>query len=806
MDYRKKSTIAELNRLTSPGRKVSSKLNVWTFRLVLVVFIAIILFGTMAVLGVCKGIIDTAPDIDTIDVSPEGYSTKIYDTDGNVTQTLIGQNANRVYVTLDNVPAHVQNAFIAIEDERFRQHNGIDIKGIIRAVANTLSTKDLSQGASTITQQLIKNTVFEGGSENTDIAKIKRKIQEQYLAVQLGNKINKDTILEYYLNTINLGQNTLGVQAASQRYFGKNVNDLTISEAAVIAGITKNPSGNNPISYPENNKERRATVLEYMKEQGYIDEAEYNEALADNVYDRIAEYNESYISAKGNEQTSSYFNDALFEQVLNDLKVELGYTETQAYNALYRAGLKIYSTQDRQIQDICDEVTNDSSFYPSNSEYQLSYQLSVISADGTETNYNEQTLKAYFLKQNPSFNIYFKDKKSAKPYIKEYRKSVVKDTDTITGENINYIIQPQVSFVLMDQHNGHVLALVGGRGKKTGARTLNRASGSLRQPGSTFKILSTYLPAFDTAGMTLASTEVDEKYYYPGTKVQVHNWTGSAYKGTTTLREGIYNSMNVVTVKTLAKVTPKVAYDYLVNLGITTLVDSRIDKSGKVFSDIQLPMALGGLTDGVTNLELTAAYASIANGGVYTEPVLYTRILDHDGNVLIDKTPVTRQVFKDSTAYLLTSAMEDVISIGTGTAAKFTGIDMPAAGKTGTTSKDIDLWFEGYTPYYTAGIWGGWDLNKDQVNTTYHKTIWKTIMERVHTEKNLEKKEFDVPDSVSKVSICRICGKLAVEGVCSSYGSEKTEYFAKDTIPKEYCSCHQTAAIINKPSKPKSTE
>lgn len=769
-------------------------------------FIAIILFGTMAVLGVCKGIIDTAPDIDTIDVSPEGYSTKIYDTDGNVTQTLIGQNANRVYVTLDNVPAHVQNAFIAIEDERFRQHNGIDIKGIIRAAANTLSTKDLSQGASTITQQLIKNTVFEGGSENTDIAKIKRKIQEQYLAVQLENKINKDTILEYYLNTINLGQNTLGVQAASQRYFGKNVNDLTISEAAVIAGITKNPSGNNPISYPENNKERRATVLEYMKEQGFIDEAEYNEALADNVYDRIAEYNESYISAKGNEQTSSYFNDALFEQVLNDLKVELGYTETQAYNALYRAGLKIYSTQDRQIQDICDDVTNDSSFYPSNSEYQLSYQLSVISADGTETNYNEQTLKAYFLKQNPSFNIYFKDKKSAKPYIKEYRKSVVKDTDTITGENINYIIQPQVSFVLMDQHNGHVLALVGGRGKKTGARTLNRASGSLRQPGSTFKILSTYLPAFDTAGMTLASTEVDEKYYYPGTKVQVHNWTGSAYKGTTTLREGIYNSMNVVTVKTLAKVTPKVAYDYLVNLGITTLVDSRIDKSGKVFSDIQLPMALGGLTDGVTNLELTAAYASIANGGVYTEPVLYTRILDHDGNVLIDKTPVTRQVFKDSTAYLLTSAMEDVISIGTGTAAKFTGIDMPAAGKTGTTSKDIDLWFEGYTPYYTAGIWGGWDLNKDQVNTTYHKTIWKTIMERVHTEKNLEKKEFDVPDSVSKVSICRICGKLAVEGVCSSYGSEKTEYFAKDTIPKEYCSCHQTAAIINKPSKPKSTE
>ncbi len=798
MDYRKKSTLAELNRLTSPGRKVSSKLNVWTFRLVLVMFLSIVLCGTMAVLGVCKGIIDTAPDIDTIDVSPEGYSTKIYDTDGNVTQTLVGQNANRIYVTLDKIPACVQNAFIAIEDSRFRQHNGIDVKGIIRAAVNTITNRDLSQGASTITQQLLKNTVFEGGSENTDIAKIKRKIQEQYLAVQLETKLDKDTILEYYLNTINLGQNTLGVQAASQRYFGKDVSELTISEAAVIAGITKNPSGNNPISYPENNQDRRSYVLKYMKEQGFINEAEYNEALSDNVYDRIAEYNETYISAKGNEQTSSYFNDALFEQVLNDLKVELGYTETQAYNALYRAGLKIYSTQDREIQDICDEVTNDSSYYPANSEYQLSYQLSVISADGTETNYNEQTLKAYFLEQNPSFDIYFKDKKSAKPYIKKYRKSVVKDTDTITGENINYIIQPQVSFVLMDQRSGHVLALVGGRGKKTGARTLNRASGSLRQPGSTFKILSTYLPAFDTAGLTLASTEIDEKYFYPGTRVQVHNWSGNAYKGKTTLREGIYNSMNVVTVKTLEKITPKVAYDYLINLGITTLVNSRIDSSGKVFSDIQLPMALGGLTDGVTNLELTAAYASIANNGVYTEPVLYTRILDHDGNILIDKTPVTRQVFKDSTAYLLTSAMEDVISIGTGTAAKFTGINMPAAGKTGTTSKDIDLWFEGFTPYYTAGIWGGWDLNKNQENTTYHKIIWKTIMERVHTKKNLEKKEFEVPDSVSKVSICSACGKLATPGVCNTYGSEKTEYFAKDTIPKEYCSCHQAAAIINK--------
>ena len=292
--------------------------------------------------------------------------------------------------------------------------------------------------------------------------------------------------------------------------------------------------------------------------------------------------------------------------------------------------------------------------------------------------------------------------------------------------------------------------------------------------------------------MTLSTIERDEKYYYPGTKIQVHNWTGSAYKGNVTLRQAIYDSMNVVTVKTLDKVTPKVAYDYLLNLGFTTLVDRRVGADGKVYSDIQLPMALGGLTDGVTNLELTAAYASIANGGVYTDPILYTRILDHDGNVLLEKSPVTRQVFKESTASLLTSAMEDVISIGTGTAAKFTSINMPEAGKTGTTSNDIDLWFEGFTPYYTAGIWGGWDLNKDQVNTTYHKTLWKTIMEKVHTAKKLPATEFNIHSSVNSVAICRTCGKLAIPGVCSAYGDEKTEYFSDEAAPKDYCTCHPT--------------
>lgn len=565
MNYSKKSTAAKQKQLTSSNRRMISKMRVMTFRIIIVLFVTVVACGIMAGFGILRGIIDTAPNIDSIDVSPEGYSTKIYDAQGNITQTLIGQNANRVYVSLEQIPEIVQNAFIAIEDSRFREHDGIDIKGIIRAAQNTLATGKLNQGASTITQQLLKNTIFDGGSESSDLAKIQRKVQEQYLAIQLEDRIDKDTILEYYLNTINLGQNTLGVQAASLRYFGKTVTELNLSEASVIAGITQNPSQYNPITHPEDNKAKRSIVLDYMREQGYIDEAQYNEAIADNVYERIAEHNEGYSSAQDSAAVSSYFNDALFEQVMNDLKEDLGYTETQAYNALYRGGLSIHSTQDKDLQKICDETLNDPSFYPANTEFQLSYQLTVRNADGTDSNYSEQTMKKWINKKDPSFDIYFTDKKAAKSYIKKYKKHILKKGGDAIAENINYILQPQISFVLMDQHTGEVSALVGGRGKKIASRTLNRATKSLRQPGSTFKILSTYLPAFDTAGMTLSTTQVDEKYYYPGTNKEVRNWNGEHYRGTTTLRQGIINSMNVVTVKTLEQVTPKVAYDYLLN-------------------------------------------------------------------------------------------------------------------------------------------------------------------------------------------------------------------------------------------------
>ncbi|MFW5669881.1 MAG: transglycosylase domain-containing protein, partial [Acetivibrio ethanolgignens] len=800
MNYSQKGTANKQRALTSRRRRMISKVNVAFFRTLFLCFLVCVIVGGFAGFGVIKGLIDNAPSIDSIDVAPSGFATTLYYSNGKESQKLIGSGANRVYVTLDQIPDYVENAFIAIEDARFRTHNGIDVKGIFRAFFNGLSKGEFDEGASTLTQQLLKNQIFNGGSEPTFIAKLERKIQEQYLAIQLEDKLSKDQILEYYLNTINLGQNTLGVQTASLRYFGKDVSELTISEAAVIAGITQSPAALNPISHPEANRDKREIVLRYMKEQGFITESEYEEALADDVYSRIQQFNEEQYSDTS-VQVNSYFTDAVCEQVIKDLQDKLGYSETQAVNALYRDGLQIFTTQSQKIQKICDKIFRDESMYPASSQWALTYRLSIMGKDGEEHHYNEYHLKKYFVttKKQTSFDLYFKNKEDAVPYIEEFRAHILEDAEEIPGESTNYTIQPQISFVLMNQYNGKVLALVGGRGEKTASRTLNRATDSTRQPGSTFKVVSTYLPALDTRGMTLASVQDDAEFYYPDSQRKVHNWDGDSYKGLTTLRQGIVRSMNVVTVKTMVDVTPSVAYDYLMRLGFTTVYDKYVDENGKLFSDLQYPTALGGLTKGVTNFELTAAFAAIANKGVYTKPTLYTKILDHDGNVLLENKPETRQVMKESTAWLLTNAMEDVVKVGTGGLTRFTSMSMPVAGKTGTTSNDIDLWFVGYTPYYTAGIWSGYDNNKDQDNTSYHKVLWRTVMQTVHQKLDKEYKEFEKPGNIVTAKICTKSGKLAVDGLCD--GCIRTEYFEAGTVPTEKCDIHVKFRICNKSKK-----
>ncbi|WP_167955018.1 transglycosylase domain-containing protein [Anaerosporobacter faecicola] len=792
MDFSKRGTANKQRDTHSASQKLTRKALISCLRTCIVCIVAISIIGTFTGLGALKGMLDSAPSIDSIDVAPTGFSTIIYDSEGNEIQKLVGSQANRIYVTLEKIPDNVKNAFIAIEDERFYSHNGIDVKGIFRAFFVGVKSGRFSEGASTLTQQLLKNQVFEGGNEEKFFDKVQRKVQEQYLAIKLEDKLSKDQILEYYLNTINLGQGTLGVQAASLRYFNKDVSDLTLSEATVIAGITQSPVYLNPITHPEDNKDKREIILSKMLEQELITQKAYDKALKDDVYERIQMVNEEQINTSTS--TNSYFVDELILQVQEDLQNKLGYTETQAINAIYRGGLRIYSTQDTSLQNICDTVINDESNYPEAYHiYELTYALSIQKADGSTINYSEGHLKNYFSTKKKNFDLFFKDKKDADAYTEEFKSSVTEEGDEVLGEKKTFTLQPQVSFVLMDQHNGKVLALVGGRGDKEGSLTLNRATRTLRQPGSTFKVLSTYLPALDNAGMTLATVQDDAPYKYPGTNTTVNNWRRGVYNGLTTLRQGIWDSNNIVTVKTLEQITPQLGYSYLMKLGFTTIVDSVTTDDGKVHSDINLPMALGGLTYGIKNLEITAAFASIANEGIYTEPVLYTKIMDHEGNLLVDNHPSTCQVMKESTAFLLTSAMQDVVKIGT--AASYVNLgSMPVAGKTGTTTDSKDLWFIGYTPYYTGGIWGGYDNNnRDQnaVNTSYHKRLWNIIMNQIH--EGYKKKNFTKPDSIVTALICTKSGKLAKDGVCEfapGGSTVKKEYFAKGTVPTEVCDCH----------------
>ena len=735
-------------------------------------------------LGAFQSTIAAAPDLDSIQIAPSGYTTTLLDTDGKTIQTLVGKDANRQYVTLDQIPVNLQNAFIAIEDERFYSHHGVDFQGILRAFALGLANGGhFSQGASTLTQQLLKNQVFEGGEEKTILGRFQRKIQEQYLAIQLEKHYSKQQILEYYLNTINLGQNTLGVQAASKRYFNKSVSDLSLSECAVLAGITQNPSAYNPITHASANSKKRTTVLTYMKEQGYITSNDYNTAINDDVYSRIQTVNQKTRSVS---TTTSYFTDALIQQVIKDLKQKLGYTETQAYNALYSRGLKIQTTQDSSMQKICDSVINNKKYYPAGSSYQLTYQLTIQKADGSQKNYDINSLKQFVKKHyKKKITSYFKKKSTGKKYIKAFKKSIVTKQDHILAENVEFVLQPQVSFVLIDQHTGNVKAICGGRGTKAGSRTFNRATDSTRQPGSTFKVLAAYVPALDTAGMTLATVQDDAKYYYPGTKKLVKNWYSTGSRGLSSIRQGIKYSMNVVAVKTLEEVTPKIGYDYLQNLGFTTLVDNYTDSSGNTYTDIALPLALGGLTKGVTNLELTNGFASIANGGTHYKTSFYTKIYDHDGNLLLENDNEGQQVMKESTAWLLTNAMEDVIKSGTATKARFKKISLAQAGKSGTTTHNKDLWFVGYTPYYTCAVWSGYDNNEKLPDyaRNFHKALWKKVMTRIH--EGLPSKEFEKPASVEKLSVCEETGLLPRAG-CPVI----TEYFDVGTMPTEYCDQH----------------
>lgn len=795
----------ELSGLLDTSRQARRHHLIFLLKIALAMFLILCFVGFAIGIGFVRGAIDAAPSLDILDVQPQGYASQIYDADGNLMQTLVMEGSNREEVSFDQLPDDLVNAFIAIEDSRFYEHNGIDLKGILRAAYVGITNGRFSEGASTITQQLIKNNVLQGGYETSMADKLRRKIQEQFLAVKLEDQLgSKETILEYYLNTINLGGNCLGVQTAAHRYFGKNVWELTLSECTVLAATTSNPSRYNPLTHPKENAVRRKIVLEKMYEQNFITYDQKNDALDDDVYSRI----QTVDNATSGSTVFSYFTDAVYNQVCDDLQSKLGYSASQSYKLLYSGGLQIYSTMDPSIQAIVDEEINNADNYISSTgsrllEYSLNYALTVCHADGSESTYTENDLISYFQseKKQATFANIYASKEDIYRSVREFKASLLISGDSVTNETITPILEPQESVVVMNQSNGQVAAISGGRGEKEGSLTLNRALHCHRQPGSASMIISTFAPAIDSCGATLASTYYDAPY--SSGNQQVLNWWGNPYLGYNNIRQAITYSMNVIGARCLTSlVSDSTAYDYLELFGLG-------DASGQ---EISFSLANTNSSYTVTNEMLTAAFASIANDGIYQKPTYYTKVLDRQGNILLESVPSQTRIIKSSSAALLTSAMEDVISsdssyyyqYGITPTGKLCQVDsMTLAGKSGTTTSGSDVWFIGYSPYYTCGIWSGYDDSKVlSTGTEYHKTIWQKIMARIHTD--LDNKDFVFTDELESAKICSKSGLLAVDGVCNSSSSNAsvyTEYFAPGTAPTSYCDRHYALRICTESGK-----
>lgn len=817
MNYGRRGVRAKQKALNSKTIKWERKFVLSLFELMLIALIGIGVCGVSAGIGAFKGILSSTPDIRFSDIVASGQATIVYDREGNELDQYVSTDSNRIRVTMDMVPEHLGQAFVAIEDERFYQHNGIDFKGMVRSGYYFIKSGGVTaQGASTITQQLLKNTVFTEWMQegNNFMKKIKRKLQEQFLALSISKVYSKDQILLEYMNAINLGQNTLGVESASQRYFGKSCSELTLSECAVIASITQNPTRYNPISHPEQNRRRRGNCLDKMLELNFITQAEYDEAIADTdaVYERIGLYDTDY-RLSANATSGSYFSDTVYEQIKKDLINVAGYSESMAEHLLTAGGLRIDSTLDPSIQAIADEEVANPDNYPANVNWYLNYALTIRDASGTAHNFSKENMMTWFKQTSDSkFNLIFPSQDAAYEAIEIYRTAMLTDLGIANDEDnydetISMSPQPQIGFVIMDQKTGYVVALVGGRGTKEGRRTLNRATSATRSPGSTFKVLASFAPALDSAGKTLASVYNDAPFNYTDGK-PVSNWYHGYYRGIQSLREATRESLNIIAVKNLTVITPQLGYDYLLNFGFTTLTDGE-EINGRIFSDVNQTLALGGLTHGVTPYELNAGYAAIANMGTYVEPKLYTKVTDSEGNVILDNTnPATRQVIKETTAFLLTDAMVDVVKNGgTGARCNFSS-SMAIAGKTGTSSDYRDVWFAGYTPYYTATVWTGYDNNIPMSTSSKNnesgiaKVLWRAIMERVH--ENLPPASFTRPEGIIQRDICTQSGQLPVAGLCD--GNVKSELFAEGTEPTESCTIHFQGDICGYDGIPASPE
>lgn len=614
----------------------------------------------------------------------------VKDTNSNVIAKL-GSEKKKEKTKLSDMPNNLKNAYVAIEDERFYSHGGVDIKRTGAAIASyVLHGGSSSYGGSTITQQLVKNLT----GDSTD--SISRKIKEWWKAFQIETCTTKDQLLEAYLNIIYVGPNIYGIEAGSQYYFSKSSKDLTLEECAFLAGINNSPNSYSPFENKDNSekiKKRTKIVLSKMLELKYIDQESYNNAVA--KVDSGLKFKKGDITS-GN-GVYSYHTDALIPEVTKDIQQKYHISETFATNYINMAGLTIYSTQNTDIQTKTEN------------EFEKS-KYSLASKNGGNSS--------------------------------------------------------QAAMVIIDHKTGYVTGCTGGLGKKTEPRSLNRATQSIRQTGSAIKPIAVLAPAISKKMITAASIYDDtERDFAEG----YHPTDYNPSLGKVTVRRAVESSQNIPFVEIMEKLKPSKSIKFLEKMGVTTLTEE----------DNNLVLALGGLQKGISPLEMAGAYATIANDGVYIEPTFYNKIENKDGTLIIKSKQKSRRVFSKEVAYILKEILTQPVTgtNGTATYCAISGIDV--AAKTGTTDENYDRWLCGFTPYYTAVTWYGYDQNE---SIHFNKKnpaglLWANVMSRIHT--GLKTAKFEKPSTVTSVTICPETGKKARTGCQNTY----TEYFLWGTVP-----------------------
>ena len=637
-------------------------------------------------------------------------------------QTLVGAE-NRQWVDYEDIPQDLINAVVAVEDKRFYEHNGVDWYRTAGAFVNMFIGMRNTFGGSTLTQQLVKNI-----TEYDDVT-VKRKILEIFTALEMEKNYSKEDIITYYLNEIYLGQGCYGVQSAAQVYFGKDVSELSLAECACLAGITNNPSLYSPYSTLKVTRYQCSECGKYSLTKDDV----CSECGAKNSFD------------EGTVWTARDYNKSRQETILN-LMADPDTMGDKVYDAQV-----IQEAKEQKLVFRSDWDEETEAQHNANTSTQTIYSWYVEAViDEVIKDLMEQT---HLSKEVVTKMVYSGGLQIVVPYDPDVQAAV--DAVYNDASNLNYVSpsgqKMKSGITVVDNSTGYVVAIGGDVGEKTINRGWSYATDTVRQPGSSIKPLAVYAPALEE-GLITPVTVTDD----------VPRWMGSywlknspnRYRGLTTVLEGVTQSINTISANVMEMLTPQKSFEYMTEtFGISTMVEERVLENGEVKSDVGMSqLAIGGLTDGISTFEMAAAYATFPRNGAFTEATTYLSVKDHNGEMLIDNTPTTEYVLSQRTTYYINQMLSNVVSNGTGTAARISG--QTVAGKTGTTDNAVDQWFVGYTSYYTAAVWNGYP-NNESVGGLWPSPsakLWQKVMSRVH--ENLPQKSFSEPAGLVSVSIC----------------------------------------------------